>query len=82
MKLFKSENERHNFFLVTSCLLLVFGALFSFVYLNITSWENFHRKNLELCQPGMVEKVVDGGDGVLNLICTDGEKRWIKSRIR
>jgi len=82
MKLFKNENERYNFFLGTGCLLLVFGALFGFVYLNITSQESFHRKNRELCQPGVVEKVVDGGGGILDLICTDGDKKWIKSRTR
>lgn len=82
MKIFKNENERYNFFLLSGCLLLVFWALFGFVYFNINAYENFHRKNRELCQPGIVEKVVEAGEEQLDLLCTDGEKRWIKRRIR
>lgn len=82
MKIFKNENERYNFFLLSGALMIVFVTLFSFVFFNINAHKNFHKENRGACQPGMVEKVVEAGEGQLDLLCTDGEKRWIKRRIR
>ena len=52
MKIFKNENERYNFFLLSGALMIVFVTLFSFVFFNINAHKTFIKRTGEHVNPG------------------------------